>query len=93
MIRSKIPFVVASLVSLAVPALAHADPFDPFDDRHEQQDNRFEIERLRREIERREFTIARDRREHRWQEVRWEERQLERDRARLRELIRENRHR
>ncbi len=92
MLRSKIVVAAVTLASLAVPALAHADPVD-HQEQHERRDNRFEIERLRHEIDRREADIARDRREHRWNEARFEERQLERDRARLRELMRENRFR
>lgn len=72
-------------MSLTLPTLAFADDHEG---RGESPRDDAQVVQLRADIARDRFEIARDARMHRWQDVRRERRDLERDQRRLAELTR-----
>ncbi|HSQ62264.1 MAG TPA: hypothetical protein VLM85_03590 [Polyangiaceae bacterium] len=77
--------LAAALAALTLPTLAFADDHEG---RRESRRDDAEIVQLRADIAHDRFEIARDARMHRWQDVRRERRDLERDQRRLAELMR-----
>ena len=80
----KIAVLCVTLASLAVPSLALADDHDGGRDRNDDR----AVAQLRAEIQRDHVQLDRDRREHRWEAARREQREMDRREAQLREMLR-----